>query len=570
MNTSYYKAPEVFRQNAIFVKKNRGAAAARNSDDKELALPRTCKADSSRLNSPLLRKVSGDLNDVVVTKKLRSDCWKLETDVTGVTSMSVDDSTIVLSNSAKTDNVHLYQLRDASQDDNNIAIAGKKLLHSLQTISVPGNPIVSTDIVPWQHNATVESFDSSVHDTIMLTGHSDGYVNMIATSTSEGKAKILKRFNHAKHLKVTHPISDSFGVDLASQVYDMHRSKPVRQLKSWNKNHFVSVINESLFVYDVNEHARNPLFLNNFPGLEHVDPNPVNKHTFSLAGTKFGAAGIALLDLRSNDTTGLRVPGGELQQQHQGTTECGRSYVSKWLDEYTVANSVGKTLKVWDIRYGEVKAQLLGHYGYVNSLKFDSKLNKLYSSDDQGLILSWDMNAVEFKDEVVCCRPSHGIQSFNLPSDCIQNGTIINSPDLERVSDKQYGLGSHFLGISGSNLLSLHDQELRSYSIVHMPMAIRAPPRSPLRLLRPKVSRKSTVSKATVSVGGSSSDETSKDSNSAFEDSEDTLEYEAHSPHTPVLDGTFGGKHFDFFIPELPLLSGIRRESDATLNSVTK
>ncbi|CDO92627.1 unnamed protein product [Kluyveromyces dobzhanskii CBS 2104] len=553
--TEYYKAPEIFRQNAIIVKKTTTVDSDGNSNGYGGISPvfkRNCSAESSKLSSPLLRKVSGDLNDVIFTKKLRTDCWKLSDDTKGVTSMSLDADTILLSTSQYTDNLQLFQLRD-----NDNGQRGGKLLHSLQTITVPGKSILATHVMPLENNKTVVSFDDTVHDRILLSGHSDGYVNLISTSTEDGNAKILKRFNHAKHLKVTTDSMDS--LDLASEIYDMHRSKPIRHLKSWNKHHFTSIINDSLFVYDVNQQSKDPLYLNSFPGLEHVDANPVNPFTLSLAGTKFGPSGIALLDLRSSDSNGLRVP--ESPQRSSGNTDCHKSFASKWLDEYTVVNAVGKDLKVWDIRYGTVKAQLLGHHGFVTSLDFDNDMNKIYSTDDQGLIMSWAMNGINYTDYTLHCGPSHGIQSFGLPKDCVQNGNIIQSPDLERAANRKH-IGSHFVGLSNSRFVSLQDQELRSYSIVDMPMML-PPPRNPLRLAKPQLN--DLHSELSQSPANLSSDETSKDSsNSAFEDSEDTLEYEAHSPMTPLLDSMFEGKVHEFDIPSLPLLSGIRRGSDAT------
>lgn len=546
--TEFYRAPEIFRQNAIIVKKSRRDIS---DDENSTIVRRNCKIEASKLNSSLLRKVSGDLNDVIVTKKLKTDCWKLSEDTRDVTSMSLDRDTILLSTSQTSDNLQLFQLRN---NEINEQARGGKLLHSLQTITVPGKSILATDIMQSQNNDTVVSFDDKVHDRILLSGHSDGYVNLIATSIENGNAKILRRFNHSKHLKVITDSMDS--VDLATQIYNTSRSKPIRHLKTWNKHHFTSVINDSLFVYDVNQQCKDPLYLNSFPGLEHVDVNPVNPFTFSLTGTKFGQSGIALLDLRLGDGNGIRVPGPQ-----DSNAESGKCYTSKWLDEYTVVNSVGKALKIWDIRYGKVRAHLLGHNGHVNSLDYDNEMKKIYSTDDQGLIMSWDIKDLKFTDQVMCCRPSHGIQSFGLPADCVQNGNIIQSPDLERIGNKKH-LGSHFVGLADSHFISLQDQELRSYSVVDMPMVL-PPPRNPLRLLE-SVSTE-TKSEPPATMVYSSSDETTKDSsNSAFEDSEDTLEYEADSPMTPALDSMFDGKTHSFDIPTIPLLSGIRRGSDAT------
>lgn len=388
MDSSYYRPPDIFRQPAIFIKKR----DVHHCNDYENM--RSWKTDASKMNSVLLRKVSGDLNDCITSKKLKTDCWNIASK-DSVTSFSVNEGTILLGTGGSSNNLQLYQLKE------NESHQKKRKLHSLQTISVPGDSILSTDILELGCNEAISAHDAHAHDRVLLTGHADGIVNLISTSTVKGNARILKRFNHSKYLKVTAQ-NDAFDFD--TQLYNSRRSKPIRHLKFWNKHHFISMINESLFIYDVNQQSKSPLYLHSFAGLESFDVNPANPYSLALAGSSFGNAGVALLDLRSGDNTQLLVP----ESPKIGN---GKSSATKWLDEYTLSNSVGSDLKLWDIRYGGLTAEFSGHKGHINSLHWDDDLKRLYSSDDQGLILSWNVKDLNFGEEVLHCSPSHGLQS---------------------------------------------------------------------------------------------------------------------------------------------------------------
>lgn len=143
--------------------------------------------------------------------------------------------------------------------------------------------------------------------------------------------------------------------------------------------------------------------------------------------------------------------------------------------------------------------------------------------------------------------------SFNTGNDVVQCGNIIKSPDLERLTDITY-LGTEFIGLSNSNLITLQDQELRCHSVIDVPIVL-PPPRNPLRLSKPAADSQTTLTY-------SSSDEVHDEIISTFEDSEDTLEYELSAPMTTGYPTMFDMK--DDPTQPVPFLSGIRRDSDAT------
>lgn len=236
--------------------------------------------DASRLGSPLLRKASDDFNDYYTTKKLESQYWKVNVDKRSTslpTGLSVVDDTLLVSNMDSKDNLKLLKIQ---QDEST------PRLHEIQTISVPGTPIMSTTLLP-QRDYDASYYDG--HDQLMLTGHQDGVINLISTSMDYGDAKVVKRYKNGKFLSRQDPPN----LDNWLQSFT---SLPVRKLKPWNQRGFVSLVNDSLFIYDING-SRTPQYLQSFAGIESFAINK-NPYLLSLCGSQFGKSGIALLDLR--------------------------------------------------------------------------------------------------------------------------------------------------------------------------------------------------------------------------------------------------------------------------------
>lgn len=465
----YYQPANIFRQPAMCIKKTRDISC----QTKSLQLKtdgnykKSWQNDTSKMNSPLLRKASGDINDFYTAKKLKSEYWKIsENDAISPvdlnSSLSVSGNRLLVSNGSKKDNLKLYQLETAN------TFSEKNKLRELQSITVPDKLITSTALLPTDFNNEADL--ELGHDQLILTGHQDGVVNLITTSTAEGGAKIVRRFKHGKYLKST--TNDNLEMWMAKKSY------PIRKLLPWSDGKsicgFLSLVNDSLFIYNLSQ-GKTPLYLNSFPGIESFDVNPTNSHMLSLSGSSFGENGISILDLRCGAGKGnLYIPGNSSMP--------GSSLNCKWLDEHTLANSVGNTVKVWDIRNTKMKFDIQGHKGCINALNYYRESQALYSSDDQGYTVCWDLNNVN--EHVEKCTLAQGFQSIGAESSIgtQQCGNIVTSPDLSRVSHSKFNNpGSTFLeSLCDGSLVTLDYQEIGVHKIYDVETPV-PPPRNPLR-----------------------------------------------------------------------------------------
>ncbi|SCU87693.1 LAMI_0D07096g1_1 [Lachancea mirantina] len=455
MNETYYQPANVFRQPAIFVKKSES-----RPNSKSLGIGTHRKSwqnNVARLGSPLLRKASSDMNDYYTTQQLQSEYWGVNAPIgSRVTSLSCLEDKILVSNSNSTENLKLYELNQGSS---------KSTLRTLQVISVPDKPPIVTCLLPDSFKSTSTKFSQN-DDCMILTGNQDGYVDLITTSATEGNAKIVKRFNHGKYLKSTN--QQSLDAWLRTK-----RSLPIRQLQPWNDQGFMSIVNETVFIYDLNHH-RSPLYLQSFNGLEAAAHHVSNPHLLSLVGSRFGENGISLLDLRSGQGYGnLYSPDIGDSTNHSKSTRC------TWLDEYTIANTVGNCVKLWDVRAPGAKCTIKGHKGSINSLQYHSELKRLYTGDDQGYAIAWDLTNLENVSE---CRLANGFQSIlsEKISELKQCGNIVVTPDSSHISrDRENTIGharcSNFLSTTDDgSLITLDSVELGLHSIreVERPISI--------------------------------------------------------------------------------------------------
>lgn len=428
--------------------------------------------DTSRMKSPILRKASGDMNDFYSTKQLHSEFWSLPITSESTnfsTSLSSCDNIVLTSSMSTKDNLKMYKVRTAKTQDDTAQLI------ELQSISVPGKGVSTSFLLP---SSYTHAKQESQHDRLILSGHQDGLVNLISTSETHGDAKIIRRFNHAKYLKTTQP--DTLDMWLKSK-----RSSPVKIVRAWDDRGFISVINESLFIYDLNQH-RIPLYLQSFSGLEGLDCNPQNPNLLSLVGSQFGSSGLSLLDLRGGGGHGnLYSPDAEMLGNCSVSTACA------WLDEYTVANTIDNQVKVWDIRSTGAKCTVNGHKGSIKGLKYHNDTRRLYSSDDEGYTIAWDLQGI---DNVSECHLATGFLSITEEkiSEIKQCGNVVVAPkNLRTVSSikegqtESGGISSFtFLEtLNDGSLLTLDSKEIGLHSIVEIETPF-VPPRNPDRQRR--------------------------------------------------------------------------------------
>lgn len=468
MPEEFYTPPGIFRQPAIHFRRDetKPRLPALNTHKK------SWQNDTARMKSPLLRKASGDMNDFYTTTQLRSEFWSLS-QLSGTasfsTSLSSCDNVILTSNMGTKDNLRMFKLSTINAD-----YRESVRLTELQSISIPGKSVTASCLLP---RSFTTSKQGPNHDRLLLAGQQDGVVNLISTSEFHGDAKIIKRFNHGKYLRSTQ--SDSLDSWLKAK-----RSTPIKQMIAWDSKGFASIINESLFIYDTNQH-RLPLYLQSFDGLEAMDSNPYNNQLLALAGSRFGTSGLSLLDLRGGYGYGnLYSPDPESSGHPGVSTNC------IWLDEYTVANTIASSVKLWDIRTPDTKCIINGHKGFVEALKYDSVNQRLFSSDDQGYTIAWDLKDLKNAKE---CHLATGLQSIGEKdvADVRQCGNVVVTPDSLRSSTTTSSNDTLGSGISSftfldtlpdGSLLTLDSKEIGLHSIndVERPFI---PPRNPRRLL---------------------------------------------------------------------------------------
>ena len=95
-DTKYYEPTNIFRQPAINIKKRSDKKRILQSMMTLSTYKKTWQNNTSKMNSPILRKASDNFNDYYTTKKLKSDYWKLygvdESELSIPSDMSIVDN----------------------------------------------------------------------------------------------------------------------------------------------------------------------------------------------------------------------------------------------------------------------------------------------------------------------------------------------------------------------------------------------------------------------------------------------------------------------------------------------
>ncbi|CAI4038595.1 hypothetical protein SMKI_05G2060 [Saccharomyces mikatae IFO 1815] len=389
-DTKYYEPSNIFRQPAINIKKRTNKKRILQSMTTLSTYKKTWQNSTSKMNSPILRKTSDNFNDFYTTRKLKSDYWRLygvdESELSIPSDISLLDNILLVSTMNDKDNLKLFE------------ISTKKKLKELQTITVPGKPITCICLLPmvdFPPQIFANSQINASHNQLILTGHQDGIVNLISTSTYKGCAKIIKRFNHNKFLKST--------VSSSSPILEISpKTAPILKVSPWNRTGFVSLLNDSLFIYDLKSNPdsiRTPIFLQSYPGINSFSVNEFNDpFLLALVGSQFGPNGISLLDLRTN----LYIPdilnkGSSEEIKKDNLQRKNTSLDCVWINNHHVAQGLNDKIQIWDIQScdGKPVCELYAKKGYVERLKFNKKTGLLYSSDDQGFAICWDLQNLQ-------------------------------------------------------------------------------------------------------------------------------------------------------------------------------
>ena len=415
----YYEPVNVFRQPAI-MRKTRGENAP---DTQQLA--RTWQNNAKRIDYSTLRRVSDDYNDWYTTKKLQSDYWPA-TQLCRDTSSS--SPTIPVDIAVNSHNDRLAVVTGADSCNKNLSLfqldGGRRLspdhkIRKLQRVSVPKAPITQVEFVEF-HNPRHQG-------DLLLTAHQDGAVNLI--NTAADSSEIVRRYNHAKYMQYSDPMLAMQSTSLAT---------PIRQLamNTHSQNSFMSLINESLFFYDI-DNGRTPTYLNHFPHINsfaqmHDGSSPL----VSLAA----ATGLSFLDVREAEQPCSYNIGGAV-------------LATEWLDQYTVAAATANsdTVKIFDLRMFQphlaadanssgntpqiinpMSVCCLPAASNVRAMKYDQLNRKLFCLDDIGNLSNWDFDTKPCAKRVL----KNGLRSLgNTASDALECGDMmVRGGDISSIA----------------------------------------------------------------------------------------------------------------------------------------
>lgn len=417
----YYEPIGVFRQPAItskqqtkYNKKNWLNDYSRNDNNGDFTQ---------------LRKVSEHYNDHYTIKKLQSNYWnnqQLFNDSQYIDTLAISSTNdkICIVNDT---NLSLFQL--SSEDNNNNSVKLNKL-HNIILPKDKTTPITQLNFVDF-HSRRNNNSD------LILTGHRDGNVHMIKSNSES--SQITTRYNHSKYMTFTNENNIVTGTGGAM---------PIRQLQCdpYALNGFVTLINESLFMYDFDNY-KTPTYLNHFPKINQF---ALSSQTPLVALAH--AHGLSLLDVRVATTPQIYNTSHQLQS-------------IEWINDTTIATGTQTTgsIQLFDIRMldktsSPVTTCHLHRNVTTKSLRYNANLNNLYALDDMGTVTRWDLggysnntppdmylknglqSAIDDKDEQILKAGDTLLQGHNVSGmDITMNDNIVtygfNELSLHRIVD---------------------------------------------------------------------------------------------------------------------------------------
>jgi len=382
--------------------------------------------------------VSEDYNDHYTTQKLKSDYWTTrqmteENDTWNDIAISQSNNRLCIANTNQSNEtkLSLFQLHDNNNSSSKIS------LNKLHNVTLPKNNPVTT-------LSFVEFHSRRHHDNdLLLTAHQNGYVHLITTSATDG-SQIVSRFNHSKFM--------TFDNDLTV----INGAMPIRQLESDlnSNNGFVSLINESLFIYDISMN-KSPTYLNHFPSINKF---ALHKDTPLVALGQVN--GISFLDVRDANKPAIYSVGNN----NNNITAI------EWIDDHTI--SLGKanagTVQLFDIRMLQQPSTTsiplwechLDSNSSVRSLKYNSNNKTLSVLDDMGALTRWDLATrpgfnFNFNSTTQHCYLKNGLHSVTRnhnASNVLQCGdTLVKNGNLSGMTLWKDAVIAH-----GLNELSMH------------------------------------------------------------------------------------------------------------------
>ncbi|GMM29683.1 Dse1 protein [Martiniozyma asiatica (nom. inval.)] len=379
--------------------------------------------------------------------KLKSNYWKInQTDADDCilpsnVAMAQNNGTLAVGTNVSSENLKIYNLANSS-------------LTHLTSISLPD--IHSLEFL---HTTTEPPHDFK----FLLTGHSSGFAHLTTIPISDDSpfenAEIIKRFNHAKHIKNSDLINFNknwmLNTDKPSTTINSLALSP----SSWSTplNTLNSIYNNHVFLWDTTR-SRKPKAIIAINGASIIEASSEN----CIAGVA-GDFGINLIDWRSktvvkemgnqskiwlsntkfattpsmgkvNDkftfvskrsslsprsaTFDFSSPNSPTISRSTTNNSINRLYGStalkfsdncNYLSSATISPS-GHIVQIWDIRKEEPLAILEGFKDQASQMKWQKNL--LWVADNDGCVSKWDLSSVIGGEK--SCVTANSIKSTSL------------------------------------------------------------------------------------------------------------------------------------------------------------
>lgn len=409
----FYEPTFLFRQNAIRRPETGSPYSSRHNSPHSLAesLPRyRCS----------LWLLNNNPKDMEITNKacaldrvnIKSNYWKIPDVNMNLTALAAsnqfaDTPLLAISSASAHSNLYIYEL-DALNN---------YLTHHT-TISLP-----NIHGLAWVPNTNLR---------FLVSGNNKGYAHLVSVplpksyggDDTQELAEIVKRFNHRKHLRL---------VSKDPSIHT-HGNTVVLKVGFVNEEKLVSVYDDTLFVWDVNQCESSmkprPDSISVVPGISNFDTRTNDVAMLALCGT----FGISLFDTR---TRSHNVPNA-LVARNISRKKMAANIV-KWhpTNEQIIATAHGDgVVKLWDIRKEEPFSELTGHKNKtISSLQWNH--NDIFTGASDGNIVHWDLSTDLPTDLADCansikkCSLKEGLKSVSF--DTIQNLLV------DTLSERQCG-----------------------------------------------------------------------------------------------------------------------------------
>lgn len=397
MTTVFSENDTLFKQNALQYDETKlffnNMPGKKNNDRINLNFGNSCfKKEEYSARGICSQNSNGFIN----TKKLNQQFWQLNkfTDSTEkITDIDTINDTLVLANSGLKHNLQFFNLQNDSINNSN---SNKINIKCLQTVSIPGSPITKVKLIDtnqFKNNSSGNNYNYNIndndnsqlfnsindYDNLILTGHLNGKINIISTNTNE--SKIIQKFNLSKYLRNHYT---NFNSNLNYCKNGNQYNLPIQQIDFLNHpNYLVSRINDVLFIYNLNNGDKKPIFLNHYMGLQNFKlcKNIDSKNNILL--TKFNS--IDLLDFRQSELTKIFDINRNFYDCQINCTEI--------LSDNLIAMGTSNGIKILDARTSQILTEVVDTTA-VKQLDYNYEKSELNCLDQSGHVTKWDLNNI--------------------------------------------------------------------------------------------------------------------------------------------------------------------------------